>query len=265
MNCLNFGNPEHPEVMWQFSEVDRRHERGLPARSGIPVVGGNVSFYNESRGRDIDPTPVVGVVGVIDELDAVPPPPPRCTAGDAHRAARHDARGARRLGVGDAPRAPRRARRPRSTSTPRPRCTTSCARWSPSAWCDGVHDCSDGGLAVALAEMAIAGECGAQRRARHGCAPGARVVLGVGVARACCRSPPTASTTCSARAAGAGVPAAGIGIAGGDRLVAPATFDVALADAADAWRDAIPRALGHESGSDVTLHPVHGRPATVGY
>src|SRR5207248_2840085 len=56
VNCLNFGNPEHADVMWQFSEVTE----GLREACGalrIPVVGGNVSFYNESRGLDIDPTP----------------------------------------------------------------------------------------------------------------------------------------------------------------------------------------------------------------
>src|SRR5437588_1850819 len=72
VNCLNFGNPEHPEVMWQLSEsVDGMAEacRAL----GIPVVGGNVSLYNESRGRDIDPTPVVGLVGLIERLVRRPP------------------------------------------------------------------------------------------------------------------------------------------------------------------------------------------------
>ena len=65
VNCLNFGNPEHPEVMWQLSEaIDGMAEacRAL----GLPVVGGNVSLYNESAGPDIDPTPVVGVLGLID-------------------------------------------------------------------------------------------------------------------------------------------------------------------------------------------------------
>src|SRR5262249_57021577 len=72
VNCLNFGNPEHPEVMWQLSEaIDGMSAacRGLH----IPVVGGNVSFYNESRGRDVDPTPIVAVVGVIDVLEHRPP------------------------------------------------------------------------------------------------------------------------------------------------------------------------------------------------
>ena len=72
VNCLNFGNPEHPEVMWQFSEaVD-----GLAdtcRAMGLPVVGGNVSLYNSSDGVDIDPTPVIGVLGVIDELTRRPP------------------------------------------------------------------------------------------------------------------------------------------------------------------------------------------------
>ena len=72
VNCLNFGNPEHPEVMWQLSEsIDGMAEacRALD----IPVIGGNVSLYNESGGADIDPTPVVAVLGVIDDLARRPP------------------------------------------------------------------------------------------------------------------------------------------------------------------------------------------------
>ena len=67
VNCLNFGNPEHPLVMWQFSEAIDGMAEACKAL-GIPVVGGNVSFYNESKGIDIDPTPVVGTLGLIDEL-----------------------------------------------------------------------------------------------------------------------------------------------------------------------------------------------------
>ena len=72
VNCLNFGNPEHGEVMWSFSEaVDGMAE--ACRIFGIPVVGGNVSFYNESRGLDIDPTPIVGLLGVVDSLERRPP------------------------------------------------------------------------------------------------------------------------------------------------------------------------------------------------
>jgi phosphoribosylformylglycinamidine synthase len=67
-NCLNFGNPEKPEVMWQFSEaVDGIAEacRGLE----IPITGGNVSFYNETLGKPIYPTPTLGVLGVLEDAD----------------------------------------------------------------------------------------------------------------------------------------------------------------------------------------------------
>ncbi len=66
-NCLNFGNPEHAEVMWQFSEV----VDGLTETCsffGTPITGGNVSFYNETFGGDIYPTPVLGMVGLIEDL-----------------------------------------------------------------------------------------------------------------------------------------------------------------------------------------------------
>ena len=72
VNCLNFGNPEHPEVMWQLSEaIDGMSEACLAL--GLPVIGGNVSLYNESDGTDIDPTPVIGVLGLIERLAARPP------------------------------------------------------------------------------------------------------------------------------------------------------------------------------------------------
>ena len=72
VNCLNFGNPEHPEVMWQLSEaVDGMGEACVAL--GLPVIGGNVSLYNESGGTDIDPTPVIGTLGLVDTVVAVPP------------------------------------------------------------------------------------------------------------------------------------------------------------------------------------------------
>ena len=74
VNCLNFGNPEHPEVMWQFSEAIDGMAEACTALE-IPVVGKNVSFYNESRGTDIDPTPVVGTLGLVDRLRPGTPVP----------------------------------------------------------------------------------------------------------------------------------------------------------------------------------------------
>ena len=66
-NCLNFGSPEDPDVMWQFAEAVRGLADGCAAL-GIPVTGGNVSFYNQTGSTPILPTPVVGVLGVIDDV-----------------------------------------------------------------------------------------------------------------------------------------------------------------------------------------------------
>jgi phosphoribosylformylglycinamidine (FGAM) synthase-like enzyme len=69
-NCLNFGSPEKPEVMWQFSEaID-----GLTLACnefGTPITGGNVSFYNETLGKSIYPTPVIGILGILEDASRV--------------------------------------------------------------------------------------------------------------------------------------------------------------------------------------------------
>src|SRR5216684_674425 len=65
-NCLNFGSPEKPEVMWQFSRAIDGVAEACTALE-IPITGGNVSFYNETLGKSIDPTPVLGVLGMIED------------------------------------------------------------------------------------------------------------------------------------------------------------------------------------------------------
>ena len=66
-NCLNFGSPEDPQVMWQFAEAVRGLADGC-AELGTPVTGGNVSFYNQTGKVPINPTPIVGVLGVLDDV-----------------------------------------------------------------------------------------------------------------------------------------------------------------------------------------------------
>jgi phosphoribosylformylglycinamidine synthase len=131
VNCLNFGNPEHPEVMWQLSEVVDGMSEACGAL-GIPVIGGNVSFYNESRGADIDPTPVVGVVGVVDELTAVPPvarlEPRQRIVVLGTTAPSWAARSGRRSCTGCAA----ATRLPRTWSRPCA-CTRSCVSWWPAS------------------------------------------------------------------------------------------------------------------------------------
>jgi phosphoribosylformylglycinamidine synthase II len=69
-NCLNFGSPEKPEVMWQFSETIDGLAEACTAL-GTPITGGNVSFYNETLSKSIYPTPVIGVLGILDDASQV--------------------------------------------------------------------------------------------------------------------------------------------------------------------------------------------------
>ena len=66
-NCLNFGNPEKPHIMWQFSQVIDGMTKACEELE-VPITGGNVSFYNETLGEGIYPTPVVGIVGILDDV-----------------------------------------------------------------------------------------------------------------------------------------------------------------------------------------------------
>ncbi|HXX19693.1 MAG TPA: phosphoribosylformylglycinamidine synthase subunit PurL [Candidatus Acidoferrum sp.] len=75
-NCLNFGNPEKPEVMWQFTEAIDGIAEACRALE-TPITGGNVSFYNETLGKPIYPTPILGVLGLLEDAD--------CALGSAFR------------------------------------------------------------------------------------------------------------------------------------------------------------------------------------
>jgi phosphoribosylformylglycinamidine synthase len=154
-NCLNFGSPERPEIMWQFAEtVD-----GIAAACralDIPVTGGNVSFYNETLGRAILPTPVVGVVGLLDDAER------RTTQwfkapGDVVvllGEAAGGLGGSEYLGtvhgrLGGVP-APLDLDRERGVQA-------ACLAAIEAGCVRSAHDCAEGGLAVALAECCITG------------------------------------------------------------------------------------------------------------
>jgi phosphoribosylformylglycinamidine synthase subunit PurL len=245
VNCLNFGNPEHPEVMWQLSEaVDGLAEacRAL----GLPVIGGNVSLYNESGGRDIDPTPVLGVLGLLERLVAPPPgwawrpgetvalvgprearPTPFPLAGSAF-AARRGRRGGR-LPAFD-------QRAVRACGFVAREVAGVCAGGtSPVA---AVHDVGAGGLAVALAEMAVASAVGLVWEGPRGHdelfteAPGRFVVATREV------------DALVALAAHDEVDVTVLGIAGGGRVVLGALCDLELDEVVQRRREALPAALG---------------------
>ena len=162
VNCLNFGNPEHPEVMWQLSETVDGMTEACNAM-GLPVIGGNVSLYNESGGHDIDPTPVVGLLGIVESLVA-PPPGWTWRAGDTLVLVGHrEAVGELPFPLGGSRWATLRGRRGGSIpgfDATRLVPTIDFIVDEVSAICAGassdvtaVHDVGSGGLAAALAEM----------------------------------------------------------------------------------------------------------------
>jgi phosphoribosylformylglycinamidine synthase subunit PurL len=254
VNCLNFGNPEHPEVMWQLSEaIDGM--AGACRDLSIPVIGGNVSLYNESRGRDIDPTPVVGTLGIVDNLVRRPPGiglvegghillvgaglrpgDARATslAGSRWAVERRGHRGGR-LPTFDAELHGRLLR------------LVCDLVGDPEELVDGIHDVSGGGVGLALAEMAIAGELGfrvagvANHAALFGEGP-SKVLL-------CVLGQSLSKVEARIRAADLGY--VDLGSAGGDRLVVEDLVDVALDDATRVWQDALPDALGLQPATDL--------------
>ncbi|MBO8137169.1 MAG: phosphoribosylformylglycinamidine synthase subunit PurL [Desulfotomaculum sp.] len=160
-NCLNFGNPEKPGVMWQF----RRAVQGMSEacrKLNTPVTGGNVSFYNETKGTAVYPTPTVGMVGLIEDLDYC------CTQDFKDEGdiiilvgeTRVELGGSEYLSV---------VHGLEGRGTP-PQLDLELERKVQQAVLEAIkkglvksaHDCSEGGLAVALAESCISGGIGAE-------------------------------------------------------------------------------------------------------
>ena len=240
VNCLNFGNPEHPEVMWQLSEaIDGMAEacRAL----GIPVVGGNVSLYNESKGTDIDPTPVVGVLGLVDHLRPGTPTP-WLTDGSRVVLLGPDGPGA----VSLAGSRWARERRGHVGGALAPLDLALHARLLALAvelvnerLVDGIHDVSDGGIGVALAEMAVKSGTGC----RVSGVPGYAELFGEGPSRVLVSVPVASLPVVQAKGGAAGIPVQVMGVAGGDRVVIEGLVDVSVADATEAWTGALPAAI----------------------
>ena len=250
VNCLNFGNPEHPEVMWQLSECIDGLADACRALS-LPVIGGNVSLYNESRGADIDPTPVLGVLGLVDTVAARP-------AGLEWADGETIVLLGRRRAEGD-PAFPlagsrwateRRSWRdgrlpPLDLGGHRALCAFvaglvgAVVAGTPGAVPVGAaHDVSGGGLAVALAEMAAASHLGCAASVGDG-SPSelfselpSRMVLTSADPDALC-----------AAARAAGVAAEVLGSVGGGRVRLGSMVDLALDDVVGAFEGMLARQL----------------------
>ena len=247
VNCLNFGNPEHPEVMWQLSEsIDGMSEACLAF--GLPVIGGNVSLYNESGGSDIDPTPVIGLLGVIDSLVA-PPPGWAWREGDelVLVGARH-AKGDQHFPLGGSKWASTRGRRGGRVpgfDAATLQSTMNFVCGEVAAICAGkasdvtaVHDVSGGGIAAALAEMAAETRVGATVIELESHAelfaefPGRFIVATNDL------------VAFQSRAAASGVSTTRLGVCEGERLRVGSMIDVSVDQIATRRRDALHDALG---------------------
>src|SRR5262245_5233509 len=162
-NCLNFGSPERPEVMWQFSEVIDGMTEACTT-FGTPVTGGNVSFYNETDGQGIYPTPVIGMVGIVED-------PRHITTqwfkqedraivllgSTANDLGASEYAGATLGGLeGSVPKLDLDLER---------RVQEACLKIIQAGLVESAHDCSDGGLAVAIAECCFS----SYRREAVGC------------------------------------------------------------------------------------------------
>jgi phosphoribosylformylglycinamidine synthase len=202
-DCLNFGNPEKPEIAWELSESIEGMARACEVL-GIPVVSGNVSLYNETDGSAIPPTPVVGCVGLVTDVRSVPG---GWRDGDAivlvgGEQIALDGSEYQALLLGGA------AGRP-----PAPDYVAETALvhflWRSTPLLSAAHDVSDGGLAVALAELALHSGIGAEIDLE----PEALAWFGEGAGRVV--------VACSTERLDAleGVPVRRLGTAGGEKLL----------------------------------------------
>ena len=251
---MNFGNPERPEIMGQFVGCINGMKAACEALD-YPVVSGNVSLYNETNGQAILPTPVIGGVGLIDDLDKTVTaalPGTKEAAGQTlvligetwgHLGASIYLRDVEGAAKGAPPPVDLAAER-RNGDFVREQIRAGAV--------SACHDLSDGGLAVALAEMALAGGCGADisegaQALEDGAdnPPLCAWLFGEDQARYLVT---TGSAEALLAAAGkAGVPAKAIGRSGGDRLILAPGEAISLADLRAAHEDGLPGYMGGET------------------
>jgi phosphoribosylformylglycinamidine synthase subunit PurL len=237
-NCLNFGSPEDPAVMWQFAEAVRGLADGCAAL-GVPVTGGNVSFYNQTGTAAIHPTPVIGVLGVHDDVrrrlsigfagDALLVLLGRTEAefgGSAWAHVRHGHLGGR-------PPVPDLAAERRLAGL--------LAAAAAAGLLSAAHDLSDGGLGVALAESCLRGGTGCRARLRG---DPFTALFSESAARAVVAVRPAAAARFAELRAAHGVPGEAIGTVGGGDLVVEGWFAIPLAELAAVHTATLPALFG---------------------
>jgi phosphoribosylformylglycinamidine synthase II len=249
-NCLNFGNPERPEIMWQFAQAVEGIGAACRALD-VPITGGNVSLYNETDGRAIYPTPTIGVVGLLEHADRVvsrrfqESGDAILLLGDGHG----ELGGSEYLKVmhdlvrGVPPAMDLAAERALQTLL----VVLADERLMRSA-----HDCSDGGIALTIAECAfdtvgIGAEVSLEgvQVSRDAKVNVAAALFGESASRVVVSVVPEHVTTVLRHAAAARVPARVIGQTGGSRLRIAVAGDIVIDQSVDeaerAWSTAIDR------------------------
>ena len=238
-NCLNFGSPEDPAVMWQFAEAVRGLADGCAAL-GVPVTGGNVSFYNQTGTVAIHPTPVVGVLGVHDDVrrrvsmafgaegDGIVLLG-RTAAEFGGSAWAHVLHG--HLG----------GRPPVPDLDAERRLAGLLAAAAADGLLSAAHDLSDGGLAVALAESCLRGGAGCTVRL-----PGDpfTALFSESAGRAIVTVRPGAEAAFGQLRDAHGVPGETIGTVGGDSLVVDGCFAIPLAELEAVHTQTLPALFG---------------------
>jgi phosphoribosylformylglycinamidine synthase subunit PurL len=239
-NCMNFGNPERPEVMWEFAESIRGMADAC-RRLGTPVTGGNVSFYNESGGSAIWPTPIVGMLGLIEDYRLLVRPGfpgagllvyllgetfPELGGSEFAQVALRS--------VSGHPPALDLAREASLHQM-----LLEAARGDLLA---SAHDCSDGGLAVALAESALAGDTGFAV-SLPGDEPWYVALFSESASRAVVSVAPEKAEAVEALASAHHLPLSRIGETGGPGMVFDSLLEIMVEDARSAHEGAIPKLL----------------------
>jgi len=245
-NCLNFGNPERPEVMWQFAEAVAGLGEACRALE-VPITGGNVSLYNETDGQGVQPTPVIGIVGLLEDAAAV------LTRAfpDAGLDVVLLGESLGELGGSEYLKSIFGLVRggPPALDLARERALQRLlAAWAGRRLIRSAHDCADGGLAVTLCECCFdTGGLGAEIAvgAVAGTAidPVAGALFGESASRVLVSVPPEAVGTLLADARAAGVPAMRVGRTGGDAIrIAVAgrpVIDCSVQEAEARWSGAL--------------------------
>ena len=238
-NCLNFGSPEDPAVMWQLAEAVRGLADGCKGL-GIPVTGGNVSLYNQTGATAIHPTPVIGVLGVHDDVTK------RLAAGFAADGAEVVLLGRTSQEFGGSAWAEvvhqHLGGRPPAVDLDAERQLAILITAAASAGVlASAHDLSDGGLAIALAEACLYGG--------RGCAVALRgdsftALYSESAARALVSVVPGREREFAALADEHGVPVTVLGVTTGDSLTVEGVFQVPLTELKQVWSGTLPAIFG---------------------